>query len=58
MQESAARAVISQLDEEPDLNDREAVDVGQEEFRRGDFAKLDRLQLDIKLDAQATADTL
>ncbi len=58
MQECAARAVILQLDEEPDLNDREAVDVGRDEFQRGDFATLDRLQLDINLGAQPTADAV
>ena len=58
MQVCAARAVILQLDEEPDLSDHETVDVGREEFRREDFATLDRLQLDINVDAQPTADVV
>jgi hypothetical protein len=58
MQESAARAVILQLDEEPEPGDREAVAVGREEFQRGDFAALDQPQLDIDRDAQPIADAV
>lgn len=41
MQDSAARAMILQLEEEPERGDRAAVDEGRAEFSRGDFATLD-----------------
>ena len=41
MQDSAARAVILQLDEESGPDDPEAVKEGRREFERGDFVSLD-----------------
>jgi hypothetical protein len=38
MQDSAARAVILQLEEEPEPGDREE---GQREFEGGDFVRID-----------------
>jgi hypothetical protein len=39
-QDSAARVLISQLEEEPEPGDREAIEAGREAFGRGDFATL------------------
>jgi len=39
-QDSAARALISQLEEDPELGDREAIEKGREAFGRGDFVTL------------------
>jgi hypothetical protein len=39
-QDSAARALISQLEEEPEPGDREAIDMGRQDFDRGDFVTL------------------
>jgi hypothetical protein len=44
MQDSAARTVILQLEEDPEPGDSEAVAVGREEFRRGEFVTLDQLR--------------
>jgi hypothetical protein len=44
MQDSAARAVILQLEEEPEPGDRQAVAEGREDFERGDFVTLDQLR--------------
>lgn len=41
MQDSAARAVILQLEEEPEPGDIEAIEEGRREFERGDFVRLD-----------------
>ena len=38
MQDSAARAVISQLEEEPEPGDFEAIEGGQRQFANGDYA--------------------
>jgi predicted transcriptional regulator len=40
MQDTAARALISQLEEEPELGDREANDRGWAEYERGEFVTL------------------
>jgi hypothetical protein len=39
-QDTAARALISQLDEEPEPGDREAVEEGRQAFARGNFSSL------------------
>jgi hypothetical protein len=39
-QDSAARVIISQFEEEPEPGDREAVDEGRQEFARGNFVSL------------------
>jgi hypothetical protein len=49
MQDSAAQAVIRQLEEEPEAGDREAVAEGRGEFQRGDFVTLDQLRDDMGL---------
>jgi hypothetical protein len=41
MQDSAARAVMSQLEEEPEPGDLEAIKQGREDFARGDYVTLD-----------------
>lgn len=43
MQDSAARAVIMQLEEEPEPGDREAVAAGRRDFAAGDFVTLEQL---------------
>jgi hypothetical protein len=44
MQDTAARAVIRQFEEEPEAGDREAIAQGRAEFRRGEFVTLDQLR--------------
>jgi hypothetical protein len=44
MQDSAARAVILQLEEEPEPGDREAVTAGRSDFQNGDFVTLEQLR--------------
>jgi hypothetical protein len=44
MQDSAARAVILHLEEDPEPGDREAIEEGRRDFERGDFVTLDQLQ--------------
>jgi hypothetical protein len=44
MQDSAARAVILQLEEEPEPGDREAVAAGRSDFQNGDFVTLEQLR--------------
>ena len=39
-QDSAARAVMSQLEEEPEPGDRKAIAAGREDFARGNFSTL------------------
>lgn len=41
MQDSAARAVMLQLAEDPEPGDLEAIEAGRREFARGDFVTLD-----------------
>ncbi|HEY1474016.1 MAG TPA: hypothetical protein VGF53_08035 [Pseudolabrys sp.] len=40
MQDSAARTLISQLEEDPEPGDRAAVDEGRKEFQNGNFLSL------------------
>ena len=42
MQDSAARAVIHQLEEEPELGDREAIAEALNQFERGEFLTLEQ----------------
>jgi hypothetical protein len=42
MQDSAARAVIRQLEEEPEPSDLSAIEAGREAYKRGDFITLDQ----------------
>ena len=41
VQDSAARVLISQLEEEPEPGDLEAIKEGRADFARGDFITLD-----------------
>jgi predicted transcriptional regulator len=41
MQDSAARAVIRQFEEEPEPGDAEAIAEGRRDFERGDFVTLE-----------------
>ena len=41
VQDSAARVLISQLDEDPEPSDRAAIAKGQQEFDQGDFVTLE-----------------
>ena len=49
MQDTAARAVILQLEEEPEPGDREAITAGWDEYQRGEFVTLDQLQHEMGL---------
>jgi hypothetical protein len=49
MQDSAARALIMQLEEEPEPGDREAVAQGRRDFERGDFVALQQWRHDMGL---------
>jgi hypothetical protein len=49
LQNAAARAVILQLEEEPETGDREAVAEGLRQFQRGDFVTLDQWRHDMGL---------
>jgi|SRR5579863_6291312 len=49
MQEAAARALIMQLEEEPEPGDLEEVAEGWKEYWRGDFVTLDQLRHDMGL---------
>ena len=49
MQDTAARAVIHQLEEEPEPGDREAIAAGLDDYERGDFATLDQWRHDMGL---------
>jgi hypothetical protein len=42
VQDSAARAMLLQLEEEPELGDREAIIEGWLEYQRGDFITLEQ----------------
>jgi len=48
-QDSAARALIQQLEEEPELGDREAIEDGRNQFGRGDFVSLKELRNEMGL---------
>lgn len=49
MQDDAARAVIQQLEEEPEPGDREAVTQGLAEYQRGEFITHDQWRHDMGL---------
>jgi hypothetical protein len=49
MQDSAARALITQLEEEPEPGDRDAIAEGRRDFERGDFITLDQWRHDMGL---------
>jgi len=40
IQDSAARVLISQLDEEPEVGDHEAIESGRRDFQAGRFTSL------------------
>jgi hypothetical protein len=42
MQDAAARALIMQLEEEPEPGDAEAIAEGRRDFERGDFVTLEQ----------------
>jgi hypothetical protein len=52
MQDSAARAVMSQLEEEPEPGDLEAVAEGRAQIERGEFITLDQLEHDLESDSR------
>jgi predicted transcriptional regulator len=49
LQDSAARALISQLGEEPEPGDLEDIKKGREDFARGDFVTLEEWQHEMGL---------
>ncbi len=49
VQDSAARALISQLDEEPEPGDSDAIKMGREEFAAGKFTTLDDWRNEVRL---------
>jgi len=49
LQDSAARALILQLEEEPEAGDHEAVTEGRRDFQRGEFVTLDQFRHEMGL---------
>ena len=49
MQDTAARALIAQLEEEPQPGDLEAIAAGREEFARGEYVTLDEWRNEVGL---------
>lgn len=49
MQDTAARVVINQLEEELEPGDLEAVEAGLRDYQRGDFVTLDQWRHDMGL---------
>jgi hypothetical protein len=49
MQDNAARALISQMEEEPELGDQEAVAAGRKDIRNGKFVTLKNWRNEIGL---------
>lgn len=49
MQDTCARALIMQLEEEPVPGDREAIAAGWDEYKRGEFVTLDQLRHEMGL---------
>jgi hypothetical protein len=49
VQDSAARALIMQLEEEPEPGDEKAIEQGRRDFGRGDYVTLDQLQHELGL---------
>jgi hypothetical protein len=51
MQDSAARAVMLQLEEEPEPGDLEAIADGRAQIERGEFITLDQLEHELGSDS-------
>jgi predicted transcriptional regulator len=51
MQDSAARAVMLQLEEEPEPGDLEAIAEGRAQIERGEFITLEQLEHDLGSDS-------
>jgi hypothetical protein len=51
MQDSAARAVMLQLEEEPEPGDPEAIAEGRAQIARGEFITLDQLEHELGSDS-------
>lgn len=49
VQDIAARALMTQLEEEPEPGDREAITAGWDEYQRGEFVTLDQLRHEMGL---------
>jgi hypothetical protein len=49
MQDNAARAVILQLNEEPEFGDPEAIAAGRQEFEDGDYVSVEQLRHEMGL---------
>jgi predicted transcriptional regulator len=49
MQDTAARALIAQLEEEPEPGDLDAIKKGREAFARGEYVTLDELRHELGL---------
>jgi hypothetical protein len=49
MQDTAARVLMNQLEEEPDPGDLDAIKQGREEFTRGEYVTLDELRHEMGL---------
>lgn len=49
LQDAVARAVMMQLEEEPEPGDAEAIAEGRRDFERGDFVTLDQLRHEMVL---------
>ena len=52
MQDSAARAVLLQLEEEPEPGDFEAIAEGRAQIERGEFITLEQLEHDLGSDSR------
>lgn len=52
MQDSAARAVLLQLEEEPEPGDLEAIGEGRAQIERGEFITLGQLEHDLGSDSR------
>jgi hypothetical protein len=48
-QDTAARALIAQLEEDPEPGDLEVIKQGREEFARGEYVTLDELRHELGL---------
>jgi hypothetical protein len=52
MQDSAARAVLLQLEEEPEAGDLQAISEGRAQIERGEFITLEQLEHDLGSDSR------
>jgi hypothetical protein len=52
MQDSAARALMQQLEEEPEPGDVEAIAEGRAQIERGEFIALEQLEHDLGSDSR------